>query len=108
MSDGTIWLMMIGMGVITFLQRLSFIAALDRIAIPPIVRRGLRFVPVAVLPTLIFPELLVRDGVIDFSLGNERLLAGAVAALVAWRTRNVLATIVIGMGVLFVLLAVGA
>ena len=39
------------------------------------------------------------------SLGpqNLRLLAGTLAALVAWRTRNVLATIAAGMGALWIL-----
>jgi len=35
--------------------------------------------------------------VLDLSLGNFRLLAGLVGALVAWRTRNVLLTLAAGM-----------
>jgi branched-subunit amino acid transport protein len=36
-----------------------------------------------------------------FSLGNYRMWAGVVAAVVAWRSRNVLFTIAAGMGTLW-------
>jgi len=60
-------------------------------------------VPAAVLSAIIAPELLMPGGTFNLSLGNERLLAGLVAVLVAWRTRNVLLTVGVGMGVLWVL-----
>jgi branched-subunit amino acid transport protein len=37
------------------------------------------------------------------SLGNARLVAGVLAILVAWRTRNIFLTILVGMGVLWLL-----
>jgi branched-subunit amino acid transport protein len=39
-------------------------------------------------------------------LGNARLIAGVIAALVAWRTKNVVLTIAIGMIALWVLSAI--
>jgi branched-subunit amino acid transport protein len=56
-----------------------------------------------VLSALIFPELLMHSGSLDISLGNLRLLAGGVAILVAWRTRNMWLTILSGMITLVVL-----
>ena len=69
-------------------------------------QRTLGFVPLAVLPATIFPELLQPGGSLDVSSGNERLLAGLAATAVAWRTKNVLWTIVIGTIVWFLLLLV--
>jgi branched-subunit amino acid transport protein len=40
-------------------------------------------------------------------LGNERLLAGLVAVLIAWRTRSVLFTLGGGMATLWALQAMG-
>jgi hypothetical protein len=40
-------------------------------------------------------------GVLDLSLGNERLLAGLLAVGAAWYTRNVLWTIGVGMAILW-------
>ncbi len=59
--------------------------------------------PPAVLSAIIFPELLRPGGTFDLSFGNVRLLAGVLAAGVAWRTKNVLLTIGVGMVALWVL-----
>ncbi len=100
-----IWPAMIGLGVLTFLIRFSFIALLDRWQAPPLVQRALRFVPVAVLTAIIVPELmLLPNGQFNPNLLNPRLLAGIVAVIVAWETKNVILTIVIGMIVFWVLL----
>lgn len=99
-----IWLAMIGLGILTFLTRLSFIALLDRWQAPLIVQRALRFVPVAVLTAIIVPALvLLDDGTLNTAPVNPRLLAGLAAVLVAWKTKNVILTIVVGMGVFWLL-----
>jgi branched-subunit amino acid transport protein len=102
----TTWLILLAAGAITYLIRLSFIALLGRIDVPPLVGRALRFVPPAVLSAIIFPEMLRPNGALDLSLGNVRLLAGLLAAIVAWRSKNVLLTIAVGMVALWVLRAV--
>jgi branched-subunit amino acid transport protein len=88
-------------GLITFATRLSFIALLGRYEVPPFFQRALRFVPPAVLSAIVFTEVVVRDGAADLRPENVRLLAAAVAAGVAWRTRNVLLTIGAGMAALW-------
>lgn len=88
-------------GIVTFATRLSFIALLGRVDVPPWFKRALRYVPPAVLSAIVFTEILVRDGTAVLS-GNVRLLAGAAAAAVAWRTRNVLLTIAVGMAALWI------
>ena len=99
----TLWLAMIGLGILTFLIRFSFIALLERWQTPPLVQRALRFVPVAVLTAIIIPELVLHDGQFNPDLLNPRLLAGMVAVLVAWKTKNVILTIVVGMIVFWLL-----
>lgn len=91
------WLTIIVVGILTYALRVSFIAFYGKITIPPGLQRALYFVPVTVLPAIIAQQLMVRDGVWFISVHNPRLLAGVVAILVAWRTRNVLLTIALGM-----------
>jgi branched-subunit amino acid transport protein len=98
-----IWLTFLIAGLLTFGIRLSFIALLGRWNPPLALQRALRFVPPAVLTAIIFPELLYRGDSLFVSPANTRLLAGLLAALVAWRTKNVLLTIVVGMVALLVL-----
>ena len=98
-----IWLVFLLGGLLTFGMRYSFIYLLGRFEIPETLRRALRFVPTAVLTAIVIPDLFVRSGQIDVSLTNFRLLAGVVAVLVAWRTKNTLLTILAGMLALLVL-----
>jgi branched-subunit amino acid transport protein len=107
MSTPALWLAIFGAGAVTFAVRLSFIAFLERIQIPPPLGRALRFVPAAVLTAVVVPLLLYDDGALNVSSGNERLLAGLVASLIAWRTRSVLFTLVGGMATLWTLQAIG-
>ncbi len=104
----TIWLILLFGGLITFGIRFSFVYLLGRFEVPVTMRRALHYVPPAVLFAIIIPELFLRDNVLDVSLGNERLLAGIVAVLVAAWTKNTLLTILAGMAALLLLQLIGA
>lgn len=97
MSLLTIWLAMLGMGLITLLLRSSFLLLPERIDLPPLLRRALRFVPAAVLTAIYAPALLVPAGTLQVGLDNPRLLAGAVAIAVAWRFGQTYLTIFAGL-----------
>jgi branched-subunit amino acid transport protein len=98
-----IWLVMLLGGLITFGIRFSFIYLFGRFEVPPTLRKALHYVPPAVLSAIIFPELFLRDGALNLSLENTRLLAGLIAILVAWFSKNTLITILAGMLALFLL-----
>jgi branched-subunit amino acid transport protein len=106
MTTTTAFLIILGMGAITYSLRVSMFLPAGRYALPPYVTSALRYVPAAVLSAIIAPEMFLPNGTLDISLGNERLIAGLVAIIVAWRTRNVLVTIAVGMLVLWLLQAV--
>jgi branched-subunit amino acid transport protein len=101
------WLIIVVVGIATYAIRVSGIALLAGRTIPTGIQRALRFVPMTVLPAMIAQEVILVAGTPDISLSNERLLAGLVAAAVAWRTKNVLVTIVVGMGSMLLLQAAG-
>ena len=102
----TLWLTVLVIGAATYGLRVAFLARGTPGALPPLAQETLRFVPAAVLSALILPALLQPAGALDLSTGNARLLAGILAALVAWRTRNALVTVGSGMAALWVLQAV--
>ncbi len=106
MSGTALWLTMLAMGLITFALRVSFIAFSDRLRLPPLVQRALRFVPVAVLPAIVVPALVFREEGLELTLSNEKLLAGLVAAVVAWYTNSIIWTLLAGMITLWALQAV--
>ena len=98
-----IWLIFLLGGFLTFGMRFAFIYLFGKVEIPDTLRRALRFVPPAVLSAIIFPELLIQSGQYQYSLMNFRLLAGIVAVLVAWKTKNTMLTILVGMAILVIL-----
>jgi branched-subunit amino acid transport protein len=116
--DAVVWLAVALGGVGTFCIRASFIFLYERLDLPTLAERALVYVPAAVLAALVVPELLRVDGapVAETGLGaveagrallaSDRVLAGGLAALVAYYTEDVLATIVVGIGTLLVLGAV--
>jgi branched-subunit amino acid transport protein len=94
-----IWPVIVISGAGTYAMRASFLAFAHRMAtVPPALTRVLRQIPPAALSAIILPALVRPEGRLD--LLQPRLLAGIVAALVAWRTRNVGLTLIVGMGLL--------
>ena len=91
------------MGLVTYALRLSFIALSGRLTMPPFIQRALRFVPAAVLSAIVVPALVFREGDLDLSFGNEKLLAGLLAGVVAWYTKSIIWTIIAGMVALWTL-----
>jgi branched-subunit amino acid transport protein len=103
MNSTSIWLLFMVIGLGTFLLRFLFIYLFGKIAMPEWLSRALRFVPAAALAALVFPALTHPAGHLDLSLQNFRLLAGLGGAMVAWKTRNVLLTILAGMLLLWLM-----
>jgi branched-subunit amino acid transport protein len=98
-----IWLVMLLGGLITFLIRFSLIYLFGKFEFPETIRKALHYAPPAVLSAIIFPELFLHEGALNLSLENTGLLAGLVAILVAWFSKNTLITILAGMVALFLL-----
>ncbi|MGB9593193.1 MAG: AzlD domain-containing protein [Anaerolineae bacterium] len=87
------WAVFAGMALVTYLTRFAMMPLLSR-ELPEPVLRYLQLVPVAILSALIAPAVLIVDH--RLTLGPQ-VPAAAVGAVVAWRTRSVLWTIVAGM-----------
>lgn len=98
-----VWMVMLLGGLVTWGTRFSFIYLFGKFNIPEKMRKALHYVPPAVLSAIILPELFLHDGALDLSFGNFRLLAGLVAVLVAWWSKNTLFTLIAGMTTLLVL-----
>ncbi len=92
-------LLVLGMALVTFAVRYPPLALVGRLQLPERVIRALRYVPVAVLTAIIVPAVLMPQGELDLRLENAYLIAGLTAVLVSWRMKNLLLTIVIGIGV---------
>jgi branched-subunit amino acid transport protein len=102
-GPAAVWTAIVAVGAATYLVRLSFIYLFGRIdEVPPAVTRALRYVPAAVLTAIVVPAVVSVEPTVVGTLTRDRFLAGVVAALVAWYTEDVTATIVVGLVALWV------
>lgn len=103
MTAGAVWLMALGMAFFAYAFRASFLLFGERITLPPLLRRSLDYVPAAVLAALVLP-VFIHLGAPWGPDDTARLIAGVLAAAVAYRTRSVPATLAVGMVALWLAL----
>lgn len=103
MMNAELVLTLAAIAIGTFLLRFSFVYLYSRLHLPKWLVRAMPYVPAAVLSALIFPALLIQDQQVFVSVQNQRLIAGIIAMLVSWYTKNLFATIFIGLGVFWFL-----
>jgi branched-subunit amino acid transport protein len=96
-------IIILGMAAVTYLPRFLPMYILTRLEIPDIVIAWLRYVPVSVLAALIVPGILTADRQIFLAMGNAYLLASIPAFFTAWRTRNMMMTVTVGMSMVLLL-----
>ena len=98
-----IWLLILAMAAITFAIRYSLFAW-PQLRFPPLIRKSLQYVPIAVLSAIVVPGMLMpNEQGIQLSLDNAYLLAGLAAIAIAALSRNLLATIGGGLLAFFLL-----
>jgi len=98
MDQTLILLTMVGMGVVTYLPRLLPILFLSGRTLKPLMVAWLRLVPPAVLAAMLLPSLLVPEKEVDLGFDNIFFWTALVAFPVAWRSKSLFATVLVGMG----------
>ncbi|WP_022705870.1 MULTISPECIES: AzlD domain-containing protein [Paracoccus] len=102
-SDLTIWIVILILGVFTYLIRWSFLGVLGGRDLPEWVLRMLRYTPVAVLPALVAP-LVVWPAATGGQPDPARMAAALATVIAGLWTRNVLASIAAGAATLALML----
>ena len=85
------------MAAVTYIPRLVPVYFLSSRSLPPLVVAWLRYVPVAVLAAMLFPSILVQEGQLDLGPDNIFLWAALPTFLVAWKTRSLFGSVVVGL-----------
>ena len=91
------WGLILVMALVTYLIRYVPLALLRRAEVPPWFARWLELASLAILAAMLAPTVLLVRGRFELSLSNTNFWAAIPAALVAWRTRNIMYTILVGM-----------
>ncbi|SMY06841.1 AzlD domain-containing protein [Flavimaricola marinus] len=98
-ADSTVWIVIAGLGLGSFILRFSVMGLTGRRPMPPWLLRHLRYAGVAILPGLVAPLVLgsaLQGGPPDI----PRVVAALVTLTVGWWRRDVLLSMLAG-GVTF-------
>ena len=98
MADWEIWLTIGVLALATAVTRSSFWLVGHHINIPKRVQEMLRYAPACALAAIVAPDLMLANGHLQLDLNNLKLLSGIVAIIFYLLRRNMLQTIVFGMG----------
>ena len=93
----------LAMTAVTYLCRVLFTVSVSRVRISPWWEHYLTFIPFAVLTALVTPYLLMPGPAVKLSLFSPWSLAGAVTFMVSCRTRSLIASVVVGIGVFWII-----
>ena len=96
-----------GMALVTYFTRVGSLVILRYSGIPAYAKAWLKHIPTAILTALIVPARFLPRGYLDISLHNHYLLAGAVAGVTAYKSRNIVLSLIVGFVLLFVLKKTG-
>ena len=99
-SPPVLWLIILALGVGTYLIRFSFLGILAGRKMPEWLLRHLRYAPMAVLPALVAP-LVLWPAATDGNPEPARLIAAFATIAAGFLTRNTLAAIFAGLGSLY-------
>ena len=95
--------MIVAVGLINYLSRLSFIAVFARRSMPPLLERALKYVPAAMLTALILPMIVADPSASGPMVFNPKVGAAIIAGVVAFFTRSSLWTLGTGLAALWLL-----
>ena len=100
------WVVIVVLAIGTLLLRSLPLWTHGRIPMPTWLERLLKHVPVAALTALVVPGALYSTQNGTYDLAPERTIAALAALFVALRFKNMLATLIVGMSVLWAAQAV--
>ena len=103
MSTPALIMLVFGVGAVTFFFRYAMIGLFASNRLPGWLHALCRHIAPASFAALTASALFIDAGTLSIALDAPKPWAALVAALVAWRSGNVLATIGAGMAALYVL-----
>ena len=95
-------LLVLGMGIVTYLPRWVPLIFLSRRRLPKWLRQWLDFIPAAVLSALILPALVTTGEPRHLTVFQPALLVSIPTLIFAWKTRSLAGTVIIGMALFWV------
>ncbi len=98
LSNHEYMILLLGMGMVTFLPRWLPLILLSRRSVPEWFYQWLELIPAAILSALLLPALVIHGDPRGLDLLQPELLVAFPTLLFAFKTRSLGGTVVVGMG----------
>jgi branched-subunit amino acid transport protein len=85
------------MSLVTYLTRAPFLVFSKKLKMPDLIARSLKYIPAAILATLIFPGIFAPNGELAITVTSSYIWAAIVTAGIVLISKNSVAGIVSGM-----------
>jgi len=93
-----ILLLILGMGIVTFIPRFLPMVFLTRRVIPERVKMGLGYIPIAILSAIVFPILFFNEGG-KVEIQPHYLLSAIPVFIFAWKVKSLWLSVILGMAI---------
>ena len=91
------WLSVIIAGILTYITRMTMVTLVDGRILGTKLKQVLGYVPAAVFPAIIFPAVFLNETGILVNINDPKIIAAAIAIIVGYFAKNVIATILAGL-----------
>lgn len=97
MPNNSFIILILGMGIVSFIPRWVPLFFLSKREIPKPIVEWLELIPVSILSALLFPSILLCGENSSFSLTTPEFLVSVPTFIFAWFTKSLGGTLVFGM-----------
>lgn len=97
LSDMKIWILIIGMGIVTYLPRMMPLLIFSKKNIPPWLESWFKFIPVGIFSALVFPNIFIRNQMFSMTINNIELISSILVFAIAFKTRSLGLSVIVGI-----------
>jgi len=97
------WLLVVSMSLLTFVPRYIPIGLAGKVKIPTLIEKSLKFVPIAVLTSIVTQSSFIQRGELALNINNHYLIATLASFVAAKISNQVFLVVIVGMVTFFLL-----
>ena len=97
LSDMKIWVLIIGMGIVTYVPRMMPLLLFSQKKLPSWLESWLRYIPVGIFSALVFPAIFIKNQMFAVSINNIELISSIIVFAIAFKTRSLGLSVIFGI-----------
>ncbi|CZR98693.1 MULTISPECIES: AzlD domain-containing protein [unclassified Clostridioides] len=96
MNTNYILVVILGMAIVTYIPRILPMIILSKNDMPDSIKDIMKFIPIAILSSLIAKDIFFNGDNLYMSLTNPKIISGIIVLLVAYKFKSIAISIAVG------------